>query len=108
MKGSFSRQHCNPPIWFDLHVHTFEVTLELKALCQPGDLYGLDMVEMENCLALWIDQLPEVINQHSACPHGTTEELCLYFAQISLEPHVQLLKVSVSETPNRITTLNLV
>ncbi|MGL5082228.1 MAG: 6-carboxytetrahydropterin synthase [Microcoleaceae cyanobacterium] len=107
IKGSFRRQHCNPPIWFDLHVHTFEVTLELQAICQPGDLYGLDMVEMENRLAFWIEQLPAVINQHPACPHGTTEEICLYFAQIPVDSHGQLLKVSVSETPNRITILKL-
>lgn len=101
------RQHCNPPIWTDYHFHSFEISLELSATCQPGDLYGLDIVEMESKLHLWGEQLPEKINEHPACPHGTTEEMCLYFAEIPLEPHVKLLGVSVSETPNRATTLRL-
>lgn len=107
IKATLRRQHCNPPIWTDFHLHTFEIILELAATCQPGDLYGLDMVEMENQLYLWAEQLPEKINQHPLCPHGTTEEMCLYFARIPVEPHVKLLSVSVSETPNRVTTLRL-
>ncbi|MDY7020472.1 MAG: hypothetical protein SWJ54_03795 [Cyanobacteriota bacterium] len=107
IKTTLSRQHCNPPIWTDFHFHTFEIILELAATCQPGDLYGLDMVEMENKLYLWAEKLPEKINEHPLCPHGTTEEMCLYFAQIKLEPHVKLLRVSVSETANRVTTLKL-
>lgn len=107
IKATFFRQHCNPPIWTDFHYHTFEIILELAAICQPGDLYGLDMVEMENKLNLWAEKLPEKINEHPLCPHGTTEEMCFYFAQIPVEPHVKLLSVSISETPSRVTTLQL-
>jgi hypothetical protein len=107
IKATLRRQHCNPPIWTNFHYHTFEIILELAAICQPGDLYGLDMVEMENKLYIWAEQLPEKINEHPLCPHGTTEEMCLYFAQIPVEPHVKLLSVSVSETSNRVTTLKL-
>ncbi|MGF1491081.1 MAG: hypothetical protein ACFBSC_01230 [Microcoleaceae cyanobacterium] len=103
----FRRQHCNPPLWFDLHFHDFVVTLVLKAICRPGDLYGIDMVDMENRLQAWSKQLPDVVNQHPDCPHGTTEELCSYFAQIPLESHVCLLSVSVSESTHRTTTLTL-
>lgn len=107
IKVKFHRQHCNPPLWTDLHFHTFEVTLELEAVCQPRDLYGLDMVEVENQLYLWAEQLPEIVNEHPLCPHGTTEEMCLYFTKIPVDSHIKILSASVSETPNRVTTLKL-
>lgn len=101
------RQHFNPPIWTDAHFHDFEITLELEAVRYPEDLYGLDMVEMENQLQRWAKQLPEIINDHPLCPHGTTEEMCVYFSRIPVDPHIKILQVSVSETPNRVTTLRL-
>lgn len=105
IKTTLHRQHFNPPIWWDCHFHNFEISLELQAVRQPEDLYGLDMVEMENQLQVWAKQLPEIINDHPLCPHGTTEEMCLYISQIPIDSHIQILRVSVSETPNRVTTL---
>lgn len=107
IKTTLHRQHFNPPIWHDPHFHHFEITLELQATCYPGDLYGLDMVEVENQLQNWAEMLPHIINEHPLCPHGTTEEMCIYFAQIPLDSHIHILQVSVSETPNRVTTLPL-
>ncbi|MGB3535640.1 MAG: 6-carboxytetrahydropterin synthase [Microcoleaceae cyanobacterium] len=107
IKTTLCRQHFNPPIWQNPHFHDFEITLELLATCNPGDLYGLDMVEVENQLKNRAEMLPDLINEHPLCPHGTTEEMCLYFAQISLDSQIKILQVSVSETPNRVTTLPL-
>lgn len=107
IKTSLNRQHYNPPIWHEPHFHLFEITLELEAVCYPEDLYGLDMVEVENQLKNWAELLPEIINEHPICSHGTTEQMCVYFAQIPLDPHIKLRQVSVSETPNRVTTLPL-
>lgn len=70
-------------------------------------MYGVDMVEQENLLKVFCDELPAVINQHPACPGGTTEELCLYFAQMRFADHIQLLQVEVSETPERVTVLRV-
>lgn len=105
IKTSICRQHFNPPIWHDAHFHQFEITLELEATCYPADLYGLDMVEVENQLQNWAELLPEVVNEHPLCPHGSTEEMCIYFAQIPLDPHIKIRQVSVSENANRVTTL---
>ncbi len=107
IKTTLHRQHFNPPIWHNPHFHDFEITLELEAICYPGDLYGLDMVEVENQLKNWAEILPDLINDHPLCPHGTTEEMCVYFAQIPLDSQIKILQVSVSETPNRVTTLPL-
>ena len=107
IKANVRRQHTNPPIWHHLHYHQFEICLDLEATCHPGDLYGLDMVEVENQLHLWAEELPDVINEHPQCPYGTTEEMCLYFAKIPLDSAIQIIQVSVSETPNRVTSLKL-
>lgn len=107
IKTTLHRQHFNPPIWTDAHFHDFEITLELEAVRYPEDLYGLDMVEMENLLQLWAKQLPPIINNHPLCPHGTTEEMCLYFSRIPVDHPIKIIQVSVSETPNRVTTLRL-
>lgn len=107
IKATLRRQHTNPPIWHHLHYHQFEVILDLEATCHPGDLYGLDMVEVENQLHLWAEELPDLINEHPLCPYGTTEEMCLYFSKIPLDPGIKIIQVSVSETPNRVTTLKL-
>ncbi|MGB3403310.1 MAG: 6-carboxytetrahydropterin synthase [Microcoleaceae cyanobacterium] len=107
IKTTLHRQHFNPPIWHDPHFHLFEITLELEATCYPEDLYGLDMVEVENQLKDWAELLPEIINEHPQCCHGTTEQMCVYFSQIPIDPHIKIRQVSVSETPNRVTTLPL-
>lgn len=99
------RQHFNPPIWTDAHYHDFRVTLHLQALLEPAAMYGIDMVEAEQRLHGWAEQLPEVVNNHPDCGGGTTEELCLYFAQMPLEAHMELLRVDVSEVPERVTSL---
>lgn len=105
--ASFNRQHYNPPFWLDEHPHDFQVQLHLQAICRPEDLYGLDMVETQKGLQAWCDRLPERINDSPQCPLGTTEQLCLYFAQIPLHEHIKIVSVSVSETPERITKLCL-
>lgn len=107
ISSQFSRQHCNPPLWNDLHVHTFTVVLELAANRPETGLFGLDMCAVEASLADWAGVLPEVLNDCPLCPHGTTEELCHYFASLALEPHIDLLSVSVSEALERTTILRL-
>lgn len=107
IKTTITRKHFNPPLWTDAHSHDFEVALELEAVCHPEDLYGLDMVEMENRLRIWAEQLPDIVNNHPLCPKGTTEELCLYFSRIPMDDHIKLMSVSVAETPNRATIFNL-
>jgi 6-pyruvoyl-tetrahydropterin synthase len=103
----FTRKHCNPPLWNNLHEHTFSVVLELAANRPETGLFGLDMCVIEKSLIHWAEALPEVLNDCSQCPHGTTEELCHYFASLGLEPHIELLSVSVSEAPERTTILRL-
>jgi 6-pyruvoyl-tetrahydropterin synthase len=101
----FTRRHANPPLWTDLHEHTFHVTLELAAERPETGLYGLDMVALERRLNAWAEMLPPVLNDCPECPHGTTEELCHYFARLPLEDHAVLLSVAVAEVPERITVL---
>ncbi|UFP95264.1 hypothetical protein ISF26_03155 [Gloeobacter morelensis MG652769] len=103
----FRRRHANPPLWHDRHEHDFAVTLDLAAVRPSTGLYGLDMVALEQQLQQWVAALPEVLNDCPLCPHGTTEELCHYFATLALEPHVSLLAVSVAESPERVTILRL-
>lgn len=99
------RQHFNPPIWTDAHYHDFRVTLHLQAMLESAAMYGIDMVEVEQRLRGWAEQLPEVVNNHPTCEGGTTEELCLYFAQMPLDAHMDLLRVDVSEVSERVTSL---
>ncbi|MBD1995194.1 hypothetical protein H6G00_00940 [Leptolyngbya sp. FACHB-541] len=99
------RKHCNPPIWTDTHFHNFQITLHLQAVRGVSAMYGIDMIEVEMLLKAWAEALPEVVNEHPLCIGGTTEDLCLYFARIELDPHIQLLRVDVAETPERITSL---
>jgi hypothetical protein len=101
----FIRKHCNPPLWNNFHEHTFSVVLELSANRPETGLFGLDMCAIERTLIHWAEALPEVLNDCLLCPHGTTEELCHYFASLVLEPHIDLLSVSVSEAPERMTIL---
>ena len=105
ISAHFRRRHCNPPLWYDAHAHDFTVTLTLAASRPPTGLYGLDMIALERDLTAWTTALPEVLNECDRCPHGTTEELCHYFAELPLEAHVRLLSVSVAESPERITIL---
>ncbi|AGY56563.1 hypothetical protein [Gloeobacter kilaueensis] len=105
--AGFRRRHANPPLWHDRHEHEFTVTLELAAFRPPTGLYGLDMVALEEQLKRWTAAIPPVLNDCPLCPHGTTEELCHYFASLPLESHVQLLAVSVAESPERVTILRL-
>ena len=109
ISGNFYRQHSNPPLWTDYHYHDFQVTLQLKSVCNQKDLYGVDMIEAQKILDAVCQRLPNKINELPECANGTTEQLCLYFAsQIKFnDPQVCLESVSVSETPERVTKLNL-
>lgn len=108
ISAGFTRLHCNPPLWTDLHPHDFKVTLHLEAPRYATDLYGMDMVEAENLLKLAIADLPPAINDSPDCPDGTTEQLCLYFAKMQFpDPEVRLKSVKVSECPERATILRL-
>lgn len=102
---NFTRKHCNPPLWIDLHEHTFTVGLELSAIRPETGLFGLDMCAVEQTLGTWAEALPAVINDSRECPHGTTEELCHYFARIPLPGHIRLLSITVAEVPQRVTVL---
>lgn len=104
---TLTRNHYNPPVGMDVHPHHFCITLELRAQRCPPSIYGLDMVYLETQLQQYANQLPDVVNDHPDIPTGTTEELCEYFARMPLEPHVELLAVSVAECPERITRLRL-
>ncbi|MEL6853484.1 MAG: 6-carboxytetrahydropterin synthase [Cyanobacteria bacterium J06607_13] len=104
----FSRTHCNPPVWHDVHPHDYRVTLVITSTRRPEDLYGLDMVEAERLLRAYVDELPECINDHPGTRDGTTEALCLYFAGRPLsDPLARLVSVSVAETPERVTRYDL-
>ena len=46
----FYRQHSNPPLWRDYHYHDFQVTLQLKSVCNQQDLYGVNMIEAQQIL----------------------------------------------------------
>jgi len=108
--SSFERLHSNPPLWHDFHAHLFEVRLTFQSRQNPGDLYGLDMVEMQQKLEILISKIPPTVNTLSGCESGTTEALCSFFADIRsviADPLIQLTKVSVSETGDRMTTLLL-
>lgn len=91
------------------HSHDFRVVLHLRAARAGRDLFGLDMVEIEKLLKSTIDRLPEVVNDLEGYPNGTTEQLCEYFAHsIELrDREVELVAISVSETPGRVTKLFL-
>jgi hypothetical protein len=104
---TFRRQHSNPPIWTDAHWHEFEVKLHLRALRDRSSMYGIDMIEVESLLKDWSEQLPQLVNDHPLVKGGTTEDLCQYFAQIKLDPHIEVVAVEVGETPNRVTGLYL-
>lgn len=103
ISATFDRLHCNPPQWTNLHHHSFRVTLHLEAERTTG-IYGLDMCEAERLLQEWGDRLPESIND--VIPSGTTEDLCLYFAQCPIPEGARLRKVAVSETPERVCVLS--
>lgn len=108
--SSFERFHSNPPLWHDFHSHLFEVRLTFQSRQNSGDLYGLDMVEMQQKLEALISKIPPTINNLPGCESGTTEALCSFFADIRaliVDPLIQLIKVSVSETSDRVTTLLL-
>lgn len=110
ISGSFSRFHGNPPVWTDQHWHQFSVELELASTQSPGDMYGVDMVEMQQLLQGFIDRIPDSVNDLPGCKSGTTEALCGYFAGVRSwisDPQVTVRSVSVSECPERVTTLEL-
>lgn len=107
IEAQFERQHHNPPVWTEPHTHNFQVRLYISAIKVPSNLYGLDMVEVEQILRNHIEQLPSSINDHPECPHGTTEELCAYFASIQLPTTVALTGVAVAECPERWTIIDV-
>lgn len=83
--------------------------IELKARCNYGDLYGVDMVEAEKQLKQIIATIPTQINDLESCPNGTTEQLCVFFADnlVFSDRNIKLKKVTVGETPERLTCLNV-
>lgn len=101
------RYHCNPPIWEEYHPHDFIVTIKLESRCNYGDLYGVDMVEAEKQLNQIINTIPAQINDLESCPNGTTEQLCVFFADnlTFCDPNIKLKEVIVGETPERLTCL---
>ncbi|MBW4515728.1 MAG: hypothetical protein KME11_10930 [Timaviella obliquedivisa GSE-PSE-MK23-08B] len=108
--SSFERFHSNPPLWQDFHSHIFEVRLTFQSRQNSGDLYGLDMIEMQQKLEALISKIPPTVNHLPGCEAGTTEALCSFFADIRIviaDPLIRLIKVSVSETRDRVTTLLL-
>jgi 6-pyruvoyl-tetrahydropterin synthase len=105
---TFTRHHANPPIWHDAHPHEFRVTLHLQAMRGTASMYGIDMIEVENLLKYFCQELPAIINQHPACSGGTTEEMCSFFARIPLDSHITLLRVDVAENSDRVTSLIVV
>jgi 6-pyruvoyl tetrahydropterin synthase len=108
--SSFERFHNNPPLWQDFHSHVFEVRLTFQSRQNPGDLYGLDMIEMQQKLKALISKIPPIVNNLPGCESGTTEALCSFFANIRTliaDSLIRLIKVSVSETSDRVTTLLL-
>lgn len=107
ISAAFTREHSNPPLCHQRHSHDFTVTLHLQAVRPVNGLYGLDMIALETALQDWATALPPSINDHPDCPHGTTEELCLYFSKMPLEAPIRLLTVAVGETPERVTILVL-
>ncbi len=109
MSVDFTREHCNPPIWTDYHSHDFRLVVELSSLCFEGDLYGVDMIEVEELIKQIISKIPTKINELKECPNGTTEQLCKYFAnKIKFSDRcIKIKSISVSETPNRVTKLCL-
>jgi hypothetical protein len=108
ISAKFKRKHSNPPIWTDLHEHEFEVVFYLRALKLPTDLYAIDMIEAEQSVQCAIEDIPELINNLSDCSNGTTEQLCQHFAELDLfDPQIEVVAVSVSECPERITLLRL-
>ncbi|MEM9216200.1 MAG: 6-carboxytetrahydropterin synthase [Cyanobacteria bacterium P01_F01_bin.150] len=109
IRYTLTRQHYNPPVSprEEIHFHDFEITLELRAQRQPPSIYGLDMVNVANQLKAYADQIPLLVNDHPDIPTGTTEQMCEYFVHIPLDSHIQLLSVSVSECPERVTRLRI-
>ena len=107
IRATLRRKHHNPPIWMENHWHDFQITLHLRAQRNPSDMYGLDMVDMEQRLQEWGERLPIMVNDFPLCPGGTTEELCSYFASIPLDSDVTLIGVSVAENSERLTYLSI-
>jgi hypothetical protein len=106
----FSRQHSNPPLFSDRHWHCFRVTLFLETSQYSGDLYGCDMIEIENLLKEAVSKLPQCLNDLPGYESGTTEAICCYFGRIQdllSDPLCRLVKISVSETSDRVCTLVL-
>lgn len=98
--------HCNPPIWEDIHPHDFKITLSIKSIRYPEDMYGIDTVEVEKVLKFECELLPNVINE--VIPSGTTEDICLYFSSLKLpDKNSKIIRISVSETPERTTILEV-
>lgn len=105
IRYTLTRLHYNPPVALDAHPHHFLITLHLRAQRRSPNIYGLDMVQLEQQLKDYAEQLPSVVNDHPQVPTGTTEELCEYFAIMPLSAPIQLLSVSVAECPERLTRL---
>jgi 6-pyruvoyl-tetrahydropterin synthase len=101
ISATFRRKHFNLP-HADHHYHDFRVTLHLQAERHKGEMYGLDMCEVERLLQATCDRIPDVVND--LISSGTTEEMCLWFGFISLPSNVKLIQVDVAETPERVTS----
>ena len=101
------RQHFNPPLFKQAHFHAFGIEITFQAVCGAADLYGIDIIEYENKVQNWAEQLPQIINEFPSLEIGTTEDLCWYFAQIPTGDRVKILAVAIDETPERTTILRL-
>lgn len=101
------RQHFNPPLFQQSHVHVFGIEITFQAVCGAADLYGIDIIEHENKLQNWAERLPSIINEFPLLPIGTTEDMCWYFSQIPTEERVKVLAVAIDETPERTTILRV-
>lgn len=101
------RQHYNPPIWTQVHYHTFDISILLESVRSANDMYGVDIVEWESRLQQWAESIPATVNDLPGYELGTTEDMCIYISKIPLDDHIKIIQVSVSETPQRVTILNL-
>jgi hypothetical protein len=105
IRSTFTRQHSNPPLWNIPHSHDFIVSVKLASVIAPADMYGVDMIEAENALKCLLSNIPDLVND--LIPSGTTEAISQYILDnyhLS-DPLIIIASVSVSETPERTTTL---
>lgn len=103
IQAQIARLHSNPPIFNDIHPHQFTVVLQLEADRKDGELYGLNMCDIEAELNQVLSSLPQYINDHPLIPNGTTEQFCEWLSkELKFLPITQ---IEVAECPERVTIL---